>query len=101
MSDKVGLRGLNGEVQEGAKSLARKEERWRRDSVETGTTATSLGEQTLDKREGKDGTENREISDISWAKDLVMNPPELVDLEDIRRTATQQVRGLLGKLLRG
>lgn len=69
--------------------------------METGTTATSLGEQTLDKREGRDSTENREISDISWAKDLVMNPPELVDLEDIRRTATQQVRGLLGKLLWG
>lgn len=69
--------------------------------METGTTATSLGEQTLDQREGKDSAGNREISDISWAKDLLMKPPELVGLEDIRRTATQQVRGLLGKLLWG
>lgn len=30
-----------------------------------------------------------------------MNPPELVDLEDIGRTAAQQVQGLLGKSLWG
>lgn len=68
VSDKAGLKGLNEEEHEGAKSLDREGE-WRRrdkgeslppDSVVTGTTASSSGGQTLYKRDGEDGTKNYE-----------------------------------------
>lgn len=68
-SDKTGLKGLYGEQQEGAKSLDREGE-WRRraslppDSVVTGSTASSLGGQTLYEKDREDGTENNENSDV-------------------------------------
>lgn len=64
-SDKTGLKGLYGEEQ-GAKSLDREGE-WRRrvkgdslppDSVVTGSTASSLGGQTLYEKEGEENDEN-------------------------------------------
>lgn len=77
-SDKIGLKGLYGE-QQGAKSLDREGEWWRReslppDSVVTGSMASSLGGQTLYEKDGEDGTENDENSDVFLNQRSVYEP---------------------------
>lgn len=81
-SDKTGLKGLYGGQQEGAKSLDREGE-WRRrdegeslppDSVVTGSTASSLGGQTLCEKDGEDGTENEENTDVFLNQRSVNEP---------------------------